>query len=166
MPRPGKFGFSRGRTNDETSAKTMNAAATSARPISWPVVMAAITGVKKSIARATLDHERAVVVIDRLAGHPQRVRGQEPGNRTGDLGRLAHSTERHLAHRDLERLVARHPRERIEPFPGHLGVHPARADRVHLDLPWGELRGEGAHQPEQRRLRRAVPRVARHADAG
>src|ERR1044072_9342825 len=38
---PGKFGFRRGRTNDETSAKTMNEAPTPASPILCPVDRAA-----------------------------------------------------------------------------------------------------------------------------
>src|SRR5207249_7526733 len=43
-PLPGKFGFRRGRTKDEISAKTMNAAPTTPSPILWPVERPATTG--------------------------------------------------------------------------------------------------------------------------
>src|SRR5512146_1163228 len=132
MPRPGKFGKRAGITNDETSAKTMKAAATAARPISWLVESAASVGAKENIAVATLpsDHEGAVVVVDGLPGHAQRVVGEQPRHRAGDLLRLAHATERHLAHRLGERLLARHAGKRVQPLPGHVRVDPARTDGV------------------------------------
>ena len=48
---------------------------------------------------------------------------------------------------------------------GHLGVDPARAERVHGDLPLDELQRERTRQTDHAVLRRAVRRVARHPEA-
>ena len=64
---------------------------------------------------------------------PTRVVGEEPCDGAGDLARVAHPAERHLLLRDLPRLLLRQPFEQREPEPGHVGVDPAGADRVHLD---------------------------------
>ena len=59
---------------------------------------------------------------------------------------LAHAAKRHLLLRDLPRLLLGQPLEQREPEPGHVGVDPAGADRVHLDPPRRELGREGAHR--------------------
>ncbi len=63
---PGKFGFRRGSTSDEISAKRMNAPPTEARPIFWPVVSPATTSDVDSIAAGT--YPNYVVAVSAAAG--------------------------------------------------------------------------------------------------
>src|SRR5687767_14106267 len=80
------------------------------------------------ILRFCLLHPRAAVLVDRLARDRAGVVREQPRDRTRDLLRLRHAAERHFAHRRRERLLLR-ARERVESLPGHVRLHPARADR-------------------------------------
>ena len=61
----------------------------------------------------------------------------------GDIGGLGHAAERDVTHRVAVRLLSRGAGrlgDPVEALPGHVGVDPAGADRVHLDVLAGATR--------------------------
>src|SRR5688572_25133047 len=113
-------------------------------------------------------HRLAAANVVRLPGDRRCCGcGQKPYE-LRDLFGLNDPLDRNRAERNLAELLERLPRCRgtlTHPLGGHLGVDPARGDRIHGDLPRCQLQCERASEPDHAVLRRAVRGVAWHTEA-